>query len=108
MIANAQSVQPLVPPPQPWRKKFPAVFSGIMAFLQCVVTFVIIGCEIGSMLINIVTATIYVGLWAGLFFMFAWISQASSCMYQLFIVLDFCFVLKPVAVVVVVVQHTHL
>jgi hypothetical protein len=76
------NIQPTIPPEeQPWRKKFPAGISGILAFLQCVITIVIIGCEVGSILIDIVTATIYVGLWAGLFFIVAWISLASSCMY---------------------------
>jgi hypothetical protein len=76
------SVSPTVPPApqQQWEKKFPAAISGIFSVLQLVITIVIIGCEVGSILIDIVTATIYVGLWAGLFFIVAWISQASSGM----------------------------
>ncbi|CAF1073065.1 unnamed protein product [Adineta ricciae] len=61
-----------------WKKKFPAIFSGILAFLQYGMTVVIIGCEIGSVLIDVFTATIYVGFWASIFFVSAWISQASS------------------------------
>ena len=80
MIENKQPIQPITPPQPPWRTKFPAIFSGILSFLQFVITFVIIGCEVGSILIDMVTATIYVGFWASLFFMFAWISQASACM----------------------------
>ncbi|UJR14013.1 hypothetical protein I4U23_001012 [Adineta vaga] len=74
---------PLPPPPTLWRQKYPAVISGILSFVQFIITIVIIGCEVGSMLIDIVTATIYVGLWASLFFMIAWISQSvSSCCYR--------------------------
>jgi hypothetical protein len=52
--------------------------------VQCFITLVIIGCEVGSILIDIVTATIYVGFWASLFFLVAWISLAGSCMILLF------------------------
>jgi hypothetical protein len=75
---NAPTVIP--PPQQPWQKKFPSVISGIFSFIQLIVTIVIIGCEVGSMMIDIFTATIYVGIWASLFFMCAWISQAAACM----------------------------
>jgi uncharacterized membrane protein len=77
------NIQTIVPPQQPWKKKFPAVISGILSFLQFGITIVIIGCEVGSILIDIFTATIYVGFWASLFFMVAWISLASSCMFLL-------------------------
>ena len=73
------------PPPtefsskQQWKQKYPLTLSGILAFVQILLTIVIIGCEIGSMLIDVVTATVYVGIWAGLFFINASISQAASC-----------------------------
>jgi hypothetical protein len=79
MIGNPQAAPP--PPPPIWKIKFPAILSGVLSVLQLVVTVVIIGCEIGSILIDMVTATIYVGLWSGLFFIVAWISLASTCMY---------------------------
>jgi hypothetical protein len=82
MIDNAQTIIPLQ---QEWQKKFPSVLSGILSSVQFIVTIVIIGCEVGSILIDMVTATIYVGFWASLFFMVAWISQAATCM------LLFCF-----------------
>jgi hypothetical protein len=81
MIGN---VPQTIPPPQYWRRKFPSVISGILSFVQFVVTIIIIGCEVGSILIDIVTATIYVGLWASLFFIIASISQAATCMLLLF------------------------
>ncbi len=81
MIGNLQTK---IPPQQLWRQKFPASISGLLSTAQLVVTVVIIGCEVASMLIDIVTATIYVGLWAGFFFMIGWISQAASCMILLF------------------------
>ena len=74
-------VQPLTLSQQQWRTKYPSIISGILAFLEFGFTVVIIGLEIGSILIDMVTATIYVGLWAGLFFTAAWISLAGSCMY---------------------------
>ena len=68
------------PPEQQWKQKYPLVLSGILASVQILLTIVIIGCEVGSMLIDVVTATIYVGIWAGLFFIIASISQAALCM----------------------------
>ena len=65
-----------------WKKKFPTIFSGILAFLQYGITVVIIGCEIGTVLIDVFTATIYVGFWASIFFVSAWISQASSSKFD--------------------------
>ncbi|CAF1250100.1 unnamed protein product [Rotaria magnacalcarata] len=83
-IASAtmhSTVPPIVPPSvSNWRQKFPASLSGTISFLQIVLTIIIIGCEIGSILIDIITVTIYVGLWAGLFFLVASLSQSgSSC-----------------------------
>ena len=72
------TVPPVIPPEQQWRTKFPSLASGILSSVQAFIAIVIIGCEVGSMLIDIFTTTIYVGLWAGLFFMIAWICQASS------------------------------
>ncbi len=86
MIGDVQTTRP---PEQPWRKKFPSVISGIFSFIQFVVTIVIIGCEVGSILIDMITATIYVGFWASLFFMVAWISQAATCMSLLFFYFNF-------------------
>lgn len=77
-------VPPVVTPPTLWPKKFPSIISALFSFFQAVVTIVIIGCEIGSILVDAVTATIYVGLWAGLFFLFAWISQSVSCEFSFF------------------------
>jgi hypothetical protein len=83
MNGNIQTTVPppilqVIPPQQQWKKKFPTVVSGILAFFQFAIAIVIIGCEVGSVLIDMVTATIYVGLWAGLFFIVAVISLASS------------------------------
>ena len=75
-------VQPAVPQPQPaqpWKIKFPAIITGILSFFQLVIAIAIIGCEIGSILIDMITSTIYVGLWAGFFFLIASISLAVSC-----------------------------
>lgn len=58
-----------------WREIFPSTLSGLFSFYQCLCTIAIIGCEIGSILIDLFNATIYVGLWGSLFFLIAWISQ---------------------------------
>ena len=83
MLVQPYIAQPIVPavpqPPTLWPKKFPSIISSLFAFFQAAVAIVIIGCEIGSILIDAVTATVYVGIWAGLFFFIAWISQSISC-----------------------------
>lgn len=61
-----------------WRENFPALLSELFAFYQFLCTIAIIGCEVGGMLIDLFNATIYVGIWAGLFFMVAWILQAVA------------------------------
>lgn len=85
MLNAAPVVQPLNPlpaqsPATVWKAKYPAICSGVLAFLQYGMTFIIVGCEIGSVLIDTVTATIYVGFWASLFFISAWVSQSILCM----------------------------
>lgn len=79
-----------LPPPDPslqlWKLKFPSLASGILSSVQALVAIVIIGCEVGSILIDMFTATIYVGLWAGLFFMIAWICQAASGKFLLLVI----------------------
>ncbi len=81
MIDN---VYPELTPQQQWQKKYPTVATGILSFIQFVVAIVIIGCEIGSILIDAIVATIYVGIWAGVFFLIACISQGISCMFLKF------------------------
>jgi hypothetical protein len=61
-----------------WQEKFPSTLSGLFSFYQCLCTIAIIGCEVGSVLIDQFNATIYVGFWASLFFIIAWISQAAA------------------------------
>ena len=58
-----------------WRAIFPARLSGLFALYECLCTAAIIGCEIGSILIDVYNATIYIGLWASIFFNIAWILQ---------------------------------
>src|SRR5438093_13546358 len=79
-----ENVRTIIPPQQLWQMKFPSIISSIFSFIQFAVTVAIIGCEVGSMLIDVVTATIYVGLWASIFFLIASISQIVSCMLLLF------------------------
>jgi hypothetical protein len=81
MIYNPRTI---IRPQQLWPEKFPTFISGLFPFVQFFITVVIIGCEVGSMLIDVVTATIYVGIWAGFFFMIAWISLAAPSMILLF------------------------
>ncbi len=85
------NTQPVLTPQEQWRKKYPSVVTGIFSFIQFILTIVIIGCEVGSILIDAIVATVYVGFWSGLFFMIAWITQASSCMSSEFFDLKFIF-----------------
>ncbi|CAF1633697.1 unnamed protein product [Adineta ricciae] len=76
-------ITPRAPPIVPlWRQKFPSIASGALSSVQFLITIIIIGCEVGSMLIDIVTATVYVGLWASLFFLTSCVSQWISCNYD--------------------------
>lgn len=77
-LTMAPPLQLPPPPPSPWKTKFPSTVSAIFSAVQGVMAIGIIGCEIASILIDQYNATIYVGLWAGLFIMTAWISQEAS------------------------------
>jgi hypothetical protein len=68
-----------------WHEKFPSTLSGLFAFYQCLCTITIFGCELGSILIDIFNATIYVGFWASIVFMIAWISQVVASIFDLHI-----------------------
>ncbi len=74
MIGNTHKI----PLEQQWREKFPSTLTGLFAFYQCLCTIAIIGCEVGIILIDLFNANIYVGFWASLFFMIAWISQVIA------------------------------
>ena len=78
------TIAPIAPAIVPlWRQKFPSIASAALSSVQFLITIVIIGCEVGSMLIDIVTATVYVGLWASLFFLTSCVSQWISCNYDI-------------------------
>jgi hypothetical protein len=61
-----------------WEDKFPSTLSGLFAFYQCLCIIAIIGCELGSILIDLFNSTIYVGFWASLIFTTAWVLQVAS------------------------------
>lgn len=63
---------------QQWREKFPLTLAKLFAFYQFLCTFAIIGCEIGSILIDQFNATIYIGFWSSIFFLIASILQFIS------------------------------
>ena len=65
-----------------WIEKFPTTLTGLLAFYQCLCTVAIIGCEIGSVLIDVFNATIYVGFWASLIFTITWVLQAVSASWR--------------------------
>jgi len=68
---------PLTPDEQ-WKQKYPTIVAGIFSAVQILITIAIIGLEIGSILIDAIVGTVYVGIWAGVFFLFASISQAIT------------------------------
>ena len=85
-------VPPVLPQPQnEWREKYPCLVACLLTTFQAIIAIVIDGCEIGSILIDIVNGTIYVGLWAGIFFFIAWISQASASKWSYFQFVYHCF-----------------
>ena len=61
-----------------WQKMFPSVISGLFAFYESLCSIGVVGCELGSVLIDQYNSTIYVGFWSGLFLISAWISQALA------------------------------
>ena len=58
-----------------WQTMFPSIISGLFAFYEILCSIGVVGCELGSVLIDKYNSTIYVGFWSGLFLISAWISQ---------------------------------
>lgn len=62
------------------RKTYLAIVGGLLSIFQMVMTFAIIGCELGNSFVQFERMNAFVGYWAFPFFMCAWISLAgASC-----------------------------
>ncbi|CAF0943624.1 unnamed protein product [Adineta ricciae] len=61
-----------------WQTMFPSIISGLFAFYEILCSIGVVGCELGSVLIDKYNCTIYVGFWSGLFLISAWISQVLA------------------------------
>ncbi len=65
----------LTPKQQRWRKLWPACFIALLATLQLVLTFIIIGLETTSLIFDFYHSMIFAGFYCSLFFMITWISM---------------------------------
>ena len=61
-----------------WRRRFPCGVLTILCLLQVIFSFAVIGCEVGSMIVDFYRMNAFVGYWAFPFFMCAWISLAGA------------------------------
>ena len=61
-----------------WRRRFPCGVLTILCLLEMIFTFIILGCEVGSMIIDFYRMNAFVGYWAFPFFMCAWLSLAGA------------------------------
>ena len=61
-----------------WRKTYPAIIGGFLSIFQMVMTFAIIGCELGNSFVQFERMNAFVGYWTFPFFMCAWISLANA------------------------------
>ena len=62
---------------QIWREKFPNVIGSLLSIFEMILTFAVIGCEIPTIFFHFPRMNAFVGYWAFLFFMCAWISLAG-------------------------------
>ncbi len=65
----------LTPKQQRWRKLWPVCFIALLATLQLVLTFIIIGLETTSLIFDLYHSMIFAGFYCSLFFMITWISM---------------------------------
>jgi len=65
----------LTPKQQRWRKLWPAGFIALLATIQLLLIFAIIGLETTSLLSDLYHAMSFAGFYCSLFFMITWISM---------------------------------
>jgi hypothetical protein len=65
----------LTPKQQRWRKLWPACFIALLATIQLLLTFAIIGLETASLIFDFYHAMIFAGFYCSFFFMITWISM---------------------------------
>jgi hypothetical protein len=65
----------LTPKQQRWRQVWPAGFIAILAVIQLILTFIIIGLEVTSLIFDFYHSMIFAGFYCSLFFMVTWISM---------------------------------
>jgi hypothetical protein len=65
----------LTPKQQRWRQMWPAGFIALLATIQLLLTFAIIGLETTSLIFDLYHSMIFAGYFCSLFFMITWISM---------------------------------
>jgi ABC-type uncharacterized transport system permease subunit len=63
------------PKQQQWRKLWPSCIIALLAVIQLVLTFIVIGAETTSMIFDFYHSMIYAGFYCSLFFTITWISM---------------------------------
>jgi hypothetical protein len=69
---------PRMPRRQQWQQFWPTPFLAIIAIGQMFLTFIIIGVETLSMILNMKFAFLFIGYITGFFFTITWISTTST------------------------------
>jgi len=67
---------------QQWQQIWPTPFLAIIAVIQMLITFIIIGFETWSMVLNIKYAFLFIGYAASIFFTITWISTFTVGKYD--------------------------
>ncbi len=58
-----------------WRSRFSTGIPVLLGFFQMLLTFVIIGLEIATVIISPIYGTLYAGFWCSVIFTLSWISM---------------------------------
>jgi hypothetical protein len=58
-----------------WRSRFSTGIPVLLGFFQMLLTFVIIGLEIASVIISPIYGTLYAGFWCSVIFTLSWVSM---------------------------------
>ncbi len=58
-----------------WRSRFSTGIPVLLGFFQMLLTFVIIGLEIATVIISPIYGTLYAGFWCSVIFTLSWVSM---------------------------------
>jgi hypothetical protein len=90
-------------------ERFPRWITGILGFIQLLITAAIIGLELGSVYIDLAHGTIWAGFWSGIIFIMTFVTMLFISKYSFKFLIGFLFLFLKLAVVAdVVVPLTFL